>query len=391
MGGTSGQGAGMTTDESPRKKPTALMPVHWWESGEDHAGIDVLREAVLGDDHPHLGRGFLDWMLGDANPAGRGGAVFLERNGVTVAFGGLCPRMARVQGKDVPVCFGFDLMVDRTMAGPNSGRYALRLSKRWEELATQRGYAFGVNFPNDNARPLLVSRHLGWTIAWSPRLMVRPLVGQGKAASTTFSARRLALHAGLSLTGAALDLRTALRARGGQAGDIRPLDLTRADDVALVDELWERRRDDTVVTLRRDGPTLRWRYAQHPARTYEILGLISKGRLAALVVTSLRNLEGIASVVVADCLLDPEEPNDSLRLITASLRRAARSGARIAATEALTGSILERALLQAGFFHIPRRFEPKAFTLCLTPLNDTAEDFRSADAWNFAWGDLDVV
>ncbi len=144
------------------QKSTRPTLVRWWEPVEAEPGIAALRKLVMGPDHPHVGMDFLIWLSGPGNPAGVGGAVVVERAGKVIGIGAAAPRFARIDGRDVKVAFAYDLMIDKNHAGTNAGRYALRIARRWTDWSIEQGFAMGVTFPNDNWRPLVLSRHVAW-------------------------------------------------------------------------------------------------------------------------------------------------------------------------------------------------------------------------------------
>jgi hypothetical protein len=372
----------VTTLESRVDERTALEP---WRLRLCDAEVLALRASVWGADHPHTCPGFFEWLFGAGNPAGSGSGVVLRRAGNAVGFAGLCPRHARVQGRDVTIAHGLDYMVDRSLGAAGSARYALRVAQEWAAFARAQGYAFGINFPNANSRRLLTSARLGWREVLSPRLMLRPLRG-GDGMGLASAARRT----GFALVSAALDGAAYLR-RGAPAGAARAISLDAKPDAEAVDDLWLRRRDDTSVTLRRDSATLRWRYGLHPLRRYRLLGWEGAEGLAALIVTTRREIEGFPAVLIVDALLDRRSPATARALIAAALRDAAADGASLGAAEVAPGTALARALAGAGFVTVPRRFDPKPFVLVGLPLADAPEAAFSPGAWQFAWGDMDVV
>lgn len=369
--------------ERPAAPAARLDP---WRLGLCDPEVLSLRARVWGADHAHTRADFLEWLFGDDNPAGRGAGVVLRRAGRAIGFAGLCPRLARVEGREVVLAHGLDYMVDRSLGAAGSGRHALRIAAEWARLARAEGYAFGINFPNENSRRLLTSGRLGWREVLSPRLMLRPLPGRGGAGSGVAAAAvRLGLAVGGTLIGAA----SRLRGREPE-GAARPLDLSTRADALAVDRLWDRRRDDMAASLRRDAASLGWRYARHPIRRYRLLGWEDGGGLAALLVTTRRELEGFPSVLIVDALFDPGSLAPARALIGAALREAAE-GAYLAAAEAVPGTALARALSGTGFLAVPRRLDPKPFVLVGLPLAACPDAVFSGGGFQFAWGDMDVV
>jgi hypothetical protein len=376
----------MTDVAEPDRPAAARAFAQPWRLGQCDGEVLALRAGVWGADHPHTRSDFLDWLFGDGNPAGRGTGIVLWRAGRAVGFAGLCPRLGRVEGRDVVIAHGLDYMVERGLGAAGSGRYALRVATEWAELARAKGFAFGINFPNENSRRLLTSARLGWREVLSPRLMIRPLRGGGTGSGPGAAAKRLGMALGASVLGAAARLRG--RTADGAARPLRPGD---AADAAALDALWLRRRDDMAAGLVRDAAALRWRYEQHPIRHYRLLGWEEARGLSALIVTTRRELEGIPSVLIVDALIDGCSLAAAVALVAAAVREAAAAGACLAAAEACPGTALHRALAGAGFVTVPRRFDPKPFTLVALPLAAGTEAALSPGAWSFAWGDMDVV
>ncbi len=369
------------TVESDQQAGAATVEV--WRPGTLGDELLALRAGVWGAEHPHTSPAFFAWLFGDTNPAGQGGGVALRRGDRVLGFMGLCPRRVRFHGRDVTAAHCLDYMVDREIGPAASARYALRLAQGWERLARADGHAFGIGFPNQNSYRIVTSDRIGWRDILRPRLMVRPLRGGSHAAIALGPAKRL----GLALGGAFLDLATGLRPR--PPGELRALRTSDARDAAAIDALWQRRRDDRPASIVRDAAALRWRYEGHPFRRYEILGWQAPGGLAALIVTTRRDLEGLPAVLIVDALVDPAALAPARALVSAALRRAAAEGDRLAAAEAEPGSAPARALANAGFLTVPQRFDPKPFTLVGLPLGTPMEQL--AGPWQFAWGDMDVV
>lgn len=365
--------------------PEATATVAPWVPQPEGTPLDAdilaLRRSIL-HDHPHCGLDFLGWFLSPRNPAGPGFAVTLQREGRLLGLAALTPRQVRLGGRDVLAAFGYDYMVDRAIGSAGSGRYAIRLARIWNRMATEAGYAFCFSYPNARAIGLLLSRHVGWVAVGSPRLFARPLGGPLPGAGL----RGLALRA----AGAAEDLALAALPRR-RAGTVRPLDLADPADRAAIDALWARRRDDTPVSLTRDAANLSWRYADHPVQRYAVAGRFGPEGLAALAVTCRREIEGMPALLVVDALLDPQDLAGNAALAAEALRQGARDGAVIAVAEALPGSTLARTLARAGFLRVPRRLDPKPFVLTLRQGAGDAAPAFAAGNWQFAWGDMDVV
>lgn len=379
-----------TREKKPSEQSAA---VRWWEPVEPDPGIAALRKRVLGADHPLVGMEFLFWLSGSGNPAGTGGCVVMEREGKVIGIGAVASRLARIDGEDVKVAFAYDLMIDKKQTGANTGRYALRMAHHWIDIVNQRGYAIGVTFPNDNWRPLLLSRHLTWQPVFSPALVVRPLRQAAFLSPAAGGLKRRVIGLGFAVAGAAIDavLVTKRAVSGKVRAKVRPLNLSDIHDGPAVQRLWEARRDDTRATLSRDVATLRWRYEQHPFRRYEVLGLFQRDALTAILVTTLRQLEGVQSVVIVDAILPPDRIGDGVCLVQTAVRRAAQTGAQIAATEVLPGTTLGRVMRAAGFLTPPKRLAPKGFTLCIMPMQTQSSSPLDSGNWTFAWGDIDVV
>lgn len=357
-----------------------------WRLGLCDAEVLALRASVWGADHPHTRADFLEWLFGEGNPAGRGAGVVLRRSGSAIGFAGLCPRRARIEGRDVTIAHGLDYMVERRLGAAGSGRHALRIAAEWAELARARGFAFGINFPNENSRRLLTSGRLGWRQILSPRLMVRPLHGRGVEGGAAAKAMRL----GLSLGGAVFGGAARLRGRAPE-GAVRPLDPASEADAGAIDDLWIRRRDDTPISLSRDAAALRWRYLDNPVRRYRLLGWECRSGISALIVTTRRELEGLASVLIVDAVFDPASPAVARALVRAAVQEAAADGACLAAAEAAQRTALGRALSGSAFVTVPRRLDPKPFMLVGLPLAAAPDAAFLQGAWQFAWGDMDVV
>jgi hypothetical protein len=381
----------MTAVALARASTPSSAVAAWWEPRPEGTAFDrdivALRAAILGD-HPHRGMDFVAWIMSPDNPAGRGGAVILMRDDRLLGFAGATPRQMRLNGEDRTVLFGFDYMVARDIGSAASGRYAVRLAQLWNRLATERAADFCISYPNTNAKGLLMSRHVGWSVVGSPRLRLRPLGPRGGGQGPLWA--RLAA----GLAGTAVDMASVARAgleRRDRTARLRGLDLGNPADRAAVDALWARRRDDMLVSLVRDAATLDWRYRRHPVHRYEILGIERDGALEGLVVTCRRDLFGLPTLLVVDGLLDPGNLPGNVTLLSFALGRGARAGAILALSEAMDGSTLARSLARCGFVTAPERLEPKRFLLTFRDGVSTSPLPRDAANWSFAWGDIDVV
>lgn len=365
-----------------------MTAVEAFRPGADDAAVLALRAAVWGADHPHTDPAFHRWLFGADNPAGPGGGVMIRREGRVIGFAGLRPRLARLDGRDVRIAHGLEYMVDPAVGGGLAGRLALRVAAGWAEMAMEQGFAFGINYPNENSRRILTSERLGWRPVLSPRLMVRALSGSGALERPTGLLARPVARLGLRCAALAQRGFAAL-GRGSGPGAALTLDPSAPRDAIMIDALWRQIADLRRVGLRRDAAALGWRYAAHPLRRYALLGWALDGDLKALIVTTERTLHGMRCLMIVDAMIDPATPEAFRALIARAAADAARAGCALAVAEAAPGCALSRALSESGFVSTPRRLDPKPFMLVALPLVEAA--ITEAAGWRFSWGDMDVV
>lgn len=351
-----------------------------YRPGLDDAEVLGLRARVWGADHPHTAQAFLTWLF-QRNPAGPGSGILLRRKDVLIGFAGLSPRRALQGGVRVRVAHGLDFMVDPAATKGLSGAYAVKVADGWAKLAAREGYAFGVNFPNANSYRLLTSPRLGWRRVLAPRLLVRPLPGlrlrEGlprrvppalAALGGEVLARGLSLYAGL------------------RTGRLRPTAVV--DDVAWLDAATVEAPNG--IGFVRDAATLRWRYFDHPVYGYRIVTSTSADGCASGLVTSARTLFGVDSTLLVD-LVGAPRPDSCAALLARAVTEAAAQGSRIVGALACPGTLLDGALLRAGFLPVPAAINPKPFFMVARPLSHPSEAAMNGAGWDFAWGDMDVV
>lgn len=349
-----------------------------YRPGLDDPEVLQLRARVWGADHPHTSAAFLAWLF-QHNPAGPGSGVLLRRHDTLIGFAGLHPRLAVRNGETFRVAHGLDFMVDPEASRGLSGAYAVKVAAAWSERAAAQGYAFGVNFPNANSYRLLTSKRLGWRRVLAPRLLVRPL--PGLRLREGLPARLPARLVDLGGAAAARALSFYAWARRGPRRETQ-----RVTDFDWLDGS---RTDGTGIGFVADAALLNWRYRDHPVYRYRVFACEGPGHEATGLVTSARALFGVDSVLIVD-LVGHERLAACAALVASAVEDAAANGARIVGALACAGTVLSRALMQAGFVAVPTALNPKPFYMVAHPLGGAGEAFAEAP-WRFAWGDMDVV
>lgn len=352
--------------------------------GTDDAAVLELRASVWGPEHRHTNEAFLRWLYADC-PAGQGSGIVLFEGDRALGFAGLLARRVRVGGETVPVAQCVDYMVrDDARAGASP----FRIMTSWARLARDLGFRFGIGFPNASSHTLVTRSKLGWTDAFWPDHMIRPLSGEG-APDGLVPRVPLSLVRGATATVAALcSARAALASRARPPGSAVTLD--RFDERA--DRLWQRSRNGRYAGIERDAAYLNWRYLEHPLYSYQRVGWEVAGDLVGHVVVTTRELFSVHSLLIVDLLVEPDAPEGVVDALLAHLtRREQALRTPMVHALALPGSRLQATLARAGFVKIARRINPKPFVMTAHDLVAASPRDGAWAGWNFHWGDMDVV
>jgi hypothetical protein len=157
-------------------------------------------------------------------------------------------------------------------------------------------------------------------------------------------------------------------------------------DAASIDQLWRRASAALPLTHERDAAFLRWRYATHPTRRYEILLLRDEAHVLRALAVLRRGGLARDTTTILEWLVDPEDGDAAASMLAHIARRAEQraSGALVlwCAPWRAEAAFFRR----AGFVehasalrHTARCFDPR-FSLA---------DLRDGCAWSL--GDVDFL
>ena len=358
------------------------MEYRIFRPGLDDSEVLRLRAAVWGKAHPHTDAAFFNWLY-QQNPAGIGSGILMTDEGQTVGFAGLSPKKMECVGRTINVAHGLDYMVHPNI---RSGAGSYRVASAWVMHAREAGFQAGMVFPNDASIKVLTSRKIGFKAVFSPMLMVRLVSGFTAPAVNSSRLRSLLAKAGGRTLATLNCLHAALRSvrdSDGHAFDIGEFD-------ASFDEFWERARDQQGISILKNAAYLNWRYNNHPIYRYTKIGWRRASELCGFVILSRRNLMDMDTMMIVDILTRDKSPRSMCSLIAEAVTHARQQGCSVVATLAIGGSEQYMALKKMGFIAIPKRFDPKSFTLAAVDFN---EKYSCApiDKWRFDWGYMDVV
>lgn len=351
--------------------------------GIDDAAVLKLRANVWGAGHPHTAPAFMRWQLGNA-PAGAGSGIIMLDGQDAMGFAGLLPRQMAIDGVPRTAAQCVDYMV-HTEA--RSGAGSFRIMSLWAQLACEKGYDFGIGFPNASSRQIVTRPRLGWTEAFWPEQMVRPL--SGKAVPDSLARRipaRLARY-GVGALAALAHARAGMRTRDQPGGE--PCQIERFDP--RFDLLWQSARAKAFSGIRRDSAFLNWRFAEQPAYTYLRIGWIHRGEVLGYVIASPRDVLGMPSMLVVDLLTAPGAVGVAEALLDEVAARARDSGIHLLASVAIERSTLLATYARAGFVKVPRRMNPKPLVMTTHDLGKRNPLPAIVPGWHFTWSDTDVV
>lgn len=215
------------------------------------------------------------WLY-DANPAGRAVTSLVRetKTGRIMGAASAYPRMFQVGDRVVKAGILADFVVEEghRVAGP-----AIMVQRAVAKAAMEAGFGFLCGYPNRGAAPIFLRlryKKIGETVTWVKLLKAGP---QLEKFVNPVAARLAGLLLDRILDANDLRLAFARPAAGGAVPDPK-LD-------ARFDDLWRRGRVRDRVAGVRDAAYLRWRYAEHPTRRYELFATERKdGKLHGYVV-----------------------------------------------------------------------------------------------------------
>jgi hypothetical protein len=194
---------------------------------------------------------------------------------------------------------------------------------------------------------------------------------------------------------AAIQLYARSRMRKAEQPDVRIEEI--ADYDGRFDDLWSRASGELELAFARTSTYLQWRYAAHPEKTYKCLGASISGDLAAYVIFSQVEAQGIQIWEIVEFVVDPSTRDAGLSLLHDMCGRAEREGISQVSTWALPHqSQTINILAAAGLVHtqshlLPRRFRyTTPFVIRAHPQIALTISPFEADNWYLSMGDSDL-
>ncbi|MBK9384401.1 MAG: hypothetical protein IPN34_06220 [Planctomycetes bacterium] len=157
-------------------------------------------------------------------------------------------------------------------------------------------------------------------------------------------------------------------------------------DAPSIDQLWRRASAALPLTHERDAAFLRWRYATHPTRRYEILTIHDDARfLRALAVLRSGGLARDTTTIL-EWLVDPEDGDAAASMLAHIAQRAEQRGSGAIVLWCAPWRVEAPLFRRAGFVehasalrHTARCFDPRV----------SLADLRDGCAWTL--GDVDFL
>jgi Acetyltransferase (GNAT) domain len=359
------------------------MDYRIYNPAEDEASVLDLRAKVWGDDHPHNDSEFLDWML-LATPLGNGTGILMSKDGLTVGFMGISPRLIAYDGKEYLAGHCMDLMVHPQFRSTLS---SLKLVNQCLEALKVLGYDYAYGFPNKNSFKLVTSPKCGYQPVFSPNLSIRP-IGNGFVSKqlVPWLPEVLGKMAGQSLTA----LCTAW-AFLGQA-KLPPGECCTIDTFdSRFDEFWHKAQSTSAIGLKQGMAYLNWRFVGHPIYSYRKFAWVHNGEVKGYIVTSNRDLFGVPTALLVDIMTLDNNFNVFNALLNIALAKAREDGCQLVATQSLASSKHFKFLTLLGFIPVPQKFNPKQFNFVLHGLGRDLACLGDGNKWSFNWCDMDIV
>lgn len=321
------------------------------------------------------------WFHG--NPGGETNLLLARMDGAIVGVNSLTPYRMRFPHGEETVGFPQKICVDESTRGRG---VFLKMQKRLEQIAIERGCRLFLGFPNGNAYPIWINK---WGCMDLPpqRLWLRvenpaPLLRRTGVPGWLAEAAGLPYRKLVSRRPA----RAPAKPRGGI--ELRALDAFDAQADTLFERAYAARRGGLGSSgmMVRSAAYLNWRYFRAPPpRSYRAVGIFLDGRLEGYAVAGVLPKGGFSFGGIAELFFDPDSGVER-QLLDAGLDLAAAMGAD-AVGVMQPFDLGARALLATrGFVPTPRRFPVIGKSLVAESSREELHDRR---ALRFSLGDLD--
>jgi GNAT superfamily N-acetyltransferase len=334
-------------------------------------------ERLLPEQTTMVERGKLDWKFAHC-PAGVGVLALARQVGgdadAVVGVNAFQPARLKIGNQRVLAFQSMDTIVDPVARG--KGVFT-RLIEAFYGAAPELGAAVLYGVPNDNSAPGFFNK-LGWTRLGSPPFLIKPL-------RAGYFARRLLGGLGavfdplpLSLTSPSHDPRFERIERFGPDADA----------------LWEVFSRDIPCAVDRTHDMLNWRFVDHPAATYETLGVRDgDGGLRAFVTWHLAGEKHGGSIgYIMEAMSLPGAERDLKQLLNAAVGAMRVQKADAVLAWSAGNAPNHSAFRRAGFWPMPEKIRPIILHFGGRALSDEGQAATAApDAWYLSYFDSDTV
>jgi GNAT superfamily N-acetyltransferase len=284
------------------------------------------------------------------------------------------PRRFFVNGEVVHGTVSIDLMVH-----PDYRRkgFFFRMGGYAAQCVQKENGHFMISFPI-REETIDGFKKLGWNVISKLPVLVYPIRFQGILHRYLHSHFLSLILGGIARGLYSLVVRPNV---GGKTGGIELEEVTQLDD--QFNQFWQKALFHHPLMGVRDQPYLRWRYLQHPTRSYTLYRAMRGDEMVGYMILRKVDLLKFKSMVIVDLLaLD----ND----ILAALIRKGIEYSRNQGTD-LLGFMLPK---RHNYYQILRRmgFLPslKTFLLMIYPIQEKKALLQSQN-WYVNWGDTDVI
>lgn len=340
----------------------------------------ALYGQVFGADALELWSRRWKWQFVDAPGAAQCPARLwvAELNGALVGLLASYPARLCVQGREMPVLYACDLLVDRAAAGFGLGLQLIRAYS--EESSSPLAVAFQYSRGNE-----LIHDRLQYS-----RLPIQPVLLRpyrlGAMAKSWLSEQSRAWHVLRPLLPAAeltaAGVRSLRRPRPSRRVSIEHITQPGSE----FDCLWQELRREFEVVPVRDTAWIAWRYHADPLTRHQVLlGRDKDGRAVGYTAVSWTRRRGLRIGRIMDLFASPRRPDVIRTLLAAAISALEEGNPDVIACMGLHPAVrrvASRYLLRANRLEQPARVQwsgdPAAERLVLDP-----------DAWHLSYADGD--
>ena len=335
---------------------------------EDRRAVDALYRRVFGNDAAEASRLRWDWQY-RRNPNNPGGEpeIWIAREGpAIIGQYATMPVQLSVGGQQVQASWGMDVMV-----APERQRQGLGevLFRTWDRNV---GASLGLGLSESSYK---LFQKLRWPDVGPLPCLVKPLTRRAfRRPNWPMPVNRLVS----ALTVPLVMLVSRARPVGAE---VRMLQ--RFDDSFT--ELWERLAPRFDFAVRRDAAYLNWKYVSAPHVRYAIAALRRDARtIGYAVYRHLHEPRGRVTLL-ADFLVDPDDPSDLGTLLRWVDREARQADSDKIRTFAMHAGF-RRVLRRTGYFQVKSTVQ---FVTKVNGIDVRPAFYENTDRWHVTLGDSD--